>query len=104
MSLSLLIITTFGLPISIKVKKSAFQHRENGENLKKEERSVGDLHEHRTSKVNASFDAESTFINDFVIKSQLFDYLFNKSQKVGFSAPRKWQEPEEGGAECRGPT
>ncbi|PSJ98835.1 hypothetical protein C7R91_05440 [Brevibacillus formosus] len=39
-------------------KKSSFQHRENGENLKKEERSVGDLHEHRTSMVNAIFDVE----------------------------------------------
>ncbi|ATF16641.1 hypothetical protein A616_25265 [Brevibacillus brevis X23] len=42
-------------------KKSAFQHRESGENLKKEERSVGNLHEHRTSKVDASFDVESAF-------------------------------------------
>ncbi|MBG9941144.1 hypothetical protein ABD77_03750 [Brevibacillus formosus] len=38
-------------------KKLAFQHRESGVNLKKEERSVGDLHEHRTLKVNGSFDA-----------------------------------------------
>ncbi|TKI56250.1 hypothetical protein E8L90_12665 [Brevibacillus antibioticus] len=52
----------FWIPFSIKVKKPAFQHRESGENLKKEERSVGDLHEHRTPKVNASFDVESTFI------------------------------------------
>ncbi|PSK09904.1 hypothetical protein C7R92_14245 [Brevibacillus porteri] len=45
----------------IECKKSSFQHRERGENLKKEERSVGNLHEHRTSKVNVSFEVESAF-------------------------------------------
>ena len=39
-------------------KKLAFQHRENDENRKKEERNVGKLHEHRTSKVNAIFDVD----------------------------------------------
>jgi hypothetical protein len=46
------------MPSNRKFKKVTFQHQEGCVNSKKEERSVAEPHEHRTSRVNARFDVE----------------------------------------------